>query len=66
MSDRLFFSLIALTAIAMMALALVWPQGLGARSAGGFGHETEASRLARIAPAPTPEKALSAKLKGGF
>jgi hypothetical protein len=38
MSDRVFFSLAALAAIAMVALAAVWPQGLGARSPGPFGH----------------------------
>ena len=34
MSDRVFFSLAALIALAMIALALVWPQGLGAPSPG--------------------------------
>jgi hypothetical protein len=38
MSDRLFFPLIAALALAMVALAAVWPQGLGARSPGPFGH----------------------------
>jgi hypothetical protein len=38
MSDRLFFSLAALAAVAMILLAAVWPQGLGARSPGPFGH----------------------------
>ena len=37
MSDRVFFSLAALVALALMALALVWPQGLGERSPGPFG-----------------------------
>jgi hypothetical protein len=37
MSDRLFYSGLALVATALIALALVWPQGLGARSPGPFG-----------------------------
>ena len=66
MSDRLFFSLIALAAAGMVALALVWPQGYGARSPAPFGHETEASRIAGAAPAPLPATASAANLKGGF
>lgn len=38
MSDRLFLSLMAAAAAGMIALALVWPQGLGARSPWPFGH----------------------------
>lgn len=38
MLDRLFFPFIGLTALAVMAVALVWPQGLGDRSPGPFGH----------------------------
>jgi hypothetical protein len=37
MSDRVFFSGLALAAAALIALAMVWPQGLGARSPGPFG-----------------------------
>lgn len=37
MSDRLFFGGLSLVAAALVALALVWPQGLGARSPGPFG-----------------------------
>jgi hypothetical protein len=37
MSDRLFFGGLALLAAALIALAMVWPQGLGARSPGPFG-----------------------------
>ena len=36
MSDRVFFSLMALIALALIGLALVWPQGLGAPSPGPF------------------------------
>ena len=37
-SDRLFFGGLALLCLAMIALALVWPQGQGARSPAPFGH----------------------------
>jgi hypothetical protein len=47
MSDRLFFSLAALIAILLIALAAVAPQGLGARSPGPFGRP-----LAQPAPDP--------------
>ena len=46
MSDRVFFSLCALAALAVIGLALVWPQGYGARSPGPFGEP-----LAQAAPA---------------
>lgn len=32
MSDRVYFSLAGVAAVLILALALVWPQGLGARS----------------------------------
>ncbi len=55
MSDRLLFSLMAVAAALMIGLALVWPQGLGARSPGPFGHapvlQTKAAK-ARAAAAP--------------
>jgi hypothetical protein len=38
MRDRLLLPLIALTALAMIAFSLVWPQGLGAPSPPPFGH----------------------------
>ena len=37
MLDRLYLPLLGLAALAAIALALVWPQGLGARSPGPFG-----------------------------
>ncbi len=37
MLNRLFFPAIAALALAMVALAMVWPQGLGDRSPGPFG-----------------------------
>jgi hypothetical protein len=46
MSDRLVLPLIALAALAMIGLSLVWPQGLGARSPAPFGHP--------LAPLPVP------------
>jgi hypothetical protein len=39
MRDRFFFPLMALIAAAMIMLALVWPQGMGAPSPEPFGHE---------------------------
>ncbi|MFN9925770.1 MAG: hypothetical protein ACK53I_02395 [Phenylobacterium sp.] len=39
MLDRLYLPLLALTAVAVVALGLVWPQGLGDRSPAPFGHE---------------------------
>ncbi len=48
MPDRIALPLIALVAASMIALAMVWPQGQGARSPGPFGH-----RLA------APERAVS-------
>jgi len=38
MSDSLALPAIALTAIGLVSLALVWPQGQGARSPAPFGH----------------------------
>ncbi len=55
MSDRLFFPLAGLVALGLVALALVWPQGLGARSPGPFGHapvQQAQRRAAKAAPPP--------------
>jgi hypothetical protein len=38
MLDRLYLPILALATVAAVALALVWPQGLGDRSPGPFGH----------------------------
>ena len=51
MSNALFFSLAALAAAALIGLALVTPQGLGARSPGPFGHPLAPLRAA---PATSP------------
>jgi hypothetical protein len=71
MSDRLFFALAVAFAALAVCLALVWPQGLGARSWGPFGRETYAERQAKK-PSPTPPPAAptidaaQAQLKGGL
>jgi hypothetical protein len=47
MSDRMFFAAAFLVAAAVIALAIVWPQGYGRRSPGVFGGPvqiTDASR----------------------
>ena len=36
--DRWFFGGVLVVAVLMIALAAVWPQGIGARSPGPFGH----------------------------
>lgn len=41
MDDRIFFPLIGALALALIALATVWPQGLGNRSPGPFGRTPE-------------------------
>ncbi|HEY5288974.1 MAG TPA: hypothetical protein VIJ59_02955 [Caulobacteraceae bacterium] len=38
MPARLILSLMALAAVALVVLALVWPQGSGRRSPAPFGH----------------------------
>jgi hypothetical protein len=38
MSDRLILTLLAAFAALMIGFAAIWPQGLGARSPGPFGH----------------------------
>jgi hypothetical protein len=58
MPDRILFPLFGLIAIAMIALALIWPQGLGARSPGPFGHmpvqQTEAAKQAKARASQAP------------
>jgi hypothetical protein len=66
MSDRIFFALAMAVALAVVALALEWPQGLGARAWGPFGHETFTENLARTLPRPAPPRAAQAQLKGGL
>jgi hypothetical protein len=58
MPDRILFPLFGLIALVMIALALVWPQGLGARSPGPFGRtpvqQTEAAKQARARASQAP------------
>ncbi|MEI9964139.1 MAG: hypothetical protein WDM92_04970 [Caulobacteraceae bacterium] len=56
MPDRVLFALMGLAALAMIALALVWPQGLGARSPAPFGHAVvhEAPQPSGAEAAPPP------------
>ena len=56
MDDRFFFPLLALLVAAMVALALVWPQGQGAPSPAPFGHPLAPAAQARAAApkAPSP------------
>jgi hypothetical protein len=46
MLDRLYLPLLGLAAVAAIALSLVWPQGLGARSPGPFGGPPEQQKPA--------------------
>ena len=46
MFDRLYMPLLGLAALAAIALSLVWPQGLGARSPAPFGHTPEQQKPA--------------------
>ena len=56
MSDGFFFALAGLVAAAMIALALVWPQGLGAPSPAPFGKPISAD----------PPAAAARQLKGAL
>jgi hypothetical protein len=46
MLDRFYLPFLALASIAAIALALVWPQGQGARSPEPFGHAPELQQAA--------------------
>ena len=57
MSDRVYFSLAGVAAVLILALALVWPQGLGAPSPRPFRRplgpvDPEVTALARIQRKP--------------
>lgn len=41
MSDKIFYPLAAVVAVALIALSLVWPQGQGQISPKPFGHPVE-------------------------
>jgi len=47
MLDRLYLPLLAIASVLVIALAAVWPQGLGDRSPGPFGH-TPVQRTAQM------------------
>ena len=53
-SDRIFFMLMGVLAAGAICLALVYPQGLGARSPGPFGGPT----AAELKPPPPPSEAV--------
>lgn len=55
MRDRVFFPLTALVALGMIAVALIWPRGMGANYP-SFSHPL-------TVPAPVPEPAAEPKPK---
>jgi hypothetical protein len=61
MPDRVFYSLAAVTTVLLIALAAVYPQGIGARSPKPFGHET-AAHLAARTKKPTMVKKPSTQI----
>ena len=60
MSDAIFFTLAGLIAAGVIALALVWPQGLGAPSPPPFGHPVVMEPAAAAAAAMEAEAARKA------
>ena len=66
MPDRVFFSLTALAMVAMVALALVFPQADGRRSPRPFGHETTADAAARQPKLRTPSDEAAKPKKPGI
>ena len=64
MSDRIVLPILTFSALAMVALATVWPQGYGARSPAPFGH-TPIQQTAQMRAAMEREAArLRAKQSG--
>jgi hypothetical protein len=62
MSDRFFFPVMALVAVLMITLSLVWPQAGGRRSPKPFGHATAAeiaARTPKLRPANAPSPATA-------
>jgi hypothetical protein len=51
MSDRVFFPLVALIALVLIVLSLVWPQGTGEPSPAPFGHPLPPARQDPATPA---------------
>jgi hypothetical protein len=66
LSDRTFYPLAALFAVALIALASVYPQGQGARSPRPFGHATWMETRPKKPPAAANAVAPAdkAQLKG--
>ncbi len=67
MSDRVFYPLAGLFAVLLIALASVFPQGVGARSPKPFGHVTDAqvkAAAAARAPKEKPKQVDPNALKG--
>jgi hypothetical protein len=68
MSDGVALSTLGLLAIALVALAMVWPQGQGAPSPAPFGHRAAALagpivlRGPETAPRPAPQQAPKSRL----
>ena len=52
MRDRFVLALMALAALAMIALAMVWPQGQGRRPPAPFGHPMAAPEKKTLVAAP--------------
>jgi hypothetical protein len=68
MFDRFYLPLLALATTATIVFALVWPQGLGARSWGPFG-STPVQQTAAVQAAiqrENAEAARRAKLRAGL
>jgi hypothetical protein len=61
MPDSLALSVAAIVAVGLVALALVWPQGQGARSPAPFGHPLAA--IEQPAAPPSKPEALRRALK---
>jgi len=65
MLDRLYLPLLGLAAIAAIGLAMVFPQGLGDRSPGPFGHtplqQTPAMKAAMERETETSERHIREK-----
>jgi hypothetical protein len=63
MLDRLYMPLLALTTLAAIGLAMVWPQGLGDRSPGPFGHTPVQQEPAMQAAMKRETEASESRLK---
>lgn len=66
MRDRLVLPILVLIGLVMIALSLVWPQGLGRRSPAPFGHAPAAAGHTSpiVAPAPVSHHGDRSKTSG--